>query len=139
MTTREFSDQDSAGDDLVGLALLAVAAASVFALMALIRWSNWWPHSDNRQNAAIVAMLLSVLIGLPSAVGSLSRIPKPAIPIAILTVAALLGASLGFSALAAATREAGFGSGGSGQPIPVPVDDAPTGRTTEPPAPKGRS
>ncbi len=135
MTTRGTHQKEPAGVDPGAAALLVAVAGSSFGFVALARWSAWWPHSDNRQNVATVAMFLAGLIAVGSATWALLRQRRPVV-VAVLTLAVLLGATVGFSVLANATRDAKGGSGG-GSPQPIPADGGPSVITTAPQTPPG--
>ena len=84
-------------------ALLAVISGA--AGSALLRWSIWWPHADNRQRWATYILIAASLITLWTLTRSLVARP-PRIKVAVLVawaVAVAVGATLGFGWLRSAT------------------------------------
>jgi hypothetical protein len=92
------------------LVLLEIAASFIGLLItaALIRWSLWWPHDDNRQNLASFAAVLSGGFGIVLLAFSWRGVRRERrFVLAVLVAGAvLIGATAGFAILIHATKAA---------------------------------
>lgn len=90
---------------VLAFALASVGLVNAAVVVALLRWSAWWPHSDNRQNWAnlvLGAAALAACVCLPWA--ALVSAPHRRTMLLVLTLtAAGLGWLLGFEYLADST------------------------------------
>lgn len=87
--------------------LCAVGLPALAAVIALVRWSAWWPHSDNRQALAMVAGAVAGLIAagaLSTAVAGV-RARGRVVLLLLVSVAAAGGWVVGFDALREATQQ----------------------------------
>lgn len=83
----------------------ALVCATVVA--ALLRWSQWWPHSDMRQLWATGLTALSGVLGLAALLSALYRLERGRrlLLVGVVVLAAVVGLLGGFELLRAATDE----------------------------------
>jgi hypothetical protein len=88
--------------------LTVVSVLAVAGFAALVAWSLWWPHSDNRQNLATLAAVLLGILGLASFIAALrGASSRGRTELLVFTaMAALTGATAGFMILYLATASA---------------------------------
>jgi FtsH-binding integral membrane protein len=110
----QFPDDDR--DAPLGFAVAVVGLVALAASVSLARWIAWWPHSDNRQNVAALAGMVSALVALSGLVFAAVCInPRQRLAlVALVFLAAVTGWWLGFEWLAASTRQ-DCGSGCQGR------------------------
>jgi hypothetical protein len=88
------------------IAEVGVGFAASFGAAALVTWSFWWPHRDNRQNLSTFAAVLLACVGLAALGASLrtAGVERRRAVAALMALALLLGATAGYAILRAATQ-----------------------------------
>src|SRR5688572_10878282 len=84
----------------------AVAVLGTGACAAAVRWSQWWPHADNRQNVMTLVMAVSGLIALVALLTACARLSARLQTVLLLVVVAAgaLGWFVGFEVLTGSTE-----------------------------------
>ncbi len=100
--------RDQARNAPLGFAVAVIGVVALAASVSLARWSAWWPHSDNRQNVAALAGMISAVVavsGLVVAAACINTRQRLAL-VGFVILAGATGWWLGFEWLAASTRQA---------------------------------